>query len=170
MEDALARANREEGAHHELATGRDSSDAVFRDAGGRPSASTGRGSIGLTCESVTQPCATRWSGRRTWTAGANVPLIPAGKCYRRERECEAKKPTDAHGVVHGASPDTKQSNTGGGEHVIDELVSRSSFGCVVGSVVEFDGEHDGGAFGVAKNEVEVLLRDSAAVTAKPISR
>lgn len=99
-----------------------------------------------------------------------MPLIPAGKCYRRECECEAKKPTDACGVVHGASPDTKQSNTGGGEHVIDEQVSLSSFWGVVRSVVEFDRKHDGRSANIAKNKVEVLLRDSAAVTAEPISR
>lgn len=99
-----------------------------------------------------------------------MPLIPTGESLRRKRKCEVKEPVDAGRFVSRASSDSEKSNSGGRKHLVHKAVSGSSLGSVVCSVVEFDGKHDGRSARVAKNEVEVLLRDFPAVAAKPVSR
>lgn len=98
-----------------------------------------------------------------------MPLIPAGESCRRNGKCEAKKTPDGCGLVSRASPDAKKPNPGGGEHVVNESVSRSPFWSVVRAVVEFDGQHDVRTTRVAKHKIEVLLRDFSAVSSNPIS-
>lgn len=97
-------------------------------------------------------------------------LIPAGESERREGECELEEPADAGGFVLRASSDAKKPDAGRHQHLVHEAVSPSPIGDVVRSVIELDGEHDGRCASVAENEVEVLLRDSSAVSAEPIVR
>jgi hypothetical protein len=99
-----------------------------------------------------------------------VLSIPAGESERRESECEAEKASEAGGFVGGTSPDAEKSDASPGKDIVHKAVSASPVGSIVRAVVELDSQHEGRGARVAKNEVEVFLRDSAAVAVKPIGR